>query len=281
MTRTHVSLGGRRLSFLDGDPGDAGNTIVFLHAFPLHAGMWAPQIQDLPAGWRAVAPDFRGFGLSEGDADGHDAAMTMDDYAADVAGLLDQLAISRAVCCGLSMGGYALFALLRRCPERIQGIVLADTRSAADTAAGVAGRQAMLERLAKDVPPAIAAQMLPGLLGESTRRERPAVVQDVARMLGGASATGIGGAVRRMMSRPDSTPLLASIACPTLVVVGDEDTLTPAADSRAMQAAIPGSTLTVIPAAGHLSNLERPDAFNGALWRFLGGLASERESRQE
>ncbi len=269
IARRHLDLDLRRVSYLDASNGKPESTVVFLHAFPLHAGMWAAQLEAVPAGWRAIAPDFRGFGLSDPDPESRDAEETLGDFAADVARMLDHLKIPRAAFCGLSMGGYTLLALLRDHPGRISGMVLADTRATADTDAGRASRVAMLDRLEKSGPAAIAADMLPGLLGDTSRRDRPAIVQDVTRMLGAATSAGIGPAIRRMMRRLDSTDLLPGVACPTLVIVGQEDLLTPVAASRSIQEAIPGSSLKIIEGAGHLSNLERPDAFNQALWSFL------------
>jgi 3-oxoadipate enol-lactonase len=279
MTSQHIIVDGRRVSYLDASHGDNGRAIVFLHAFPLHAGMWAPQLEAIPPGWRGLAPDFRGFGLSDGDPEASGGEVALDDFATDVARLLDSLNITDAVFCGLSMGGYTLFPLLRLCPERIAGIVMADTKAAGDSQAGVAGRVAMLEKLKREGAAAITAQMLPGLLGETSKRERPAVVQEVTRLMGAASAGAIGHAIRRMMRRGDSTPMLAGIRCPTLVLVGEEDTLTPLPDSQALHRAIPASSLAIIAGAGHLSNLERPGTFNAELGRFLSALPSERQSR--
>ncbi len=269
ITRRHLDEGGHRVSYLDASAGEAASALIFLHAFPLHAGMWAPQLEALPPGWRAIAFDFRGFGLSDPDPESRDAEVTLDDLAADAVRLLDHLEIPRAVFCGLSMGGYTLLALLRQHPERISGMVLADTKATADTEAGVTSRMAMLDRLEREGPSAIAAEMLPGLLGESTKRERPEIVQDVTRLLRAASTSGIGDAIRRMMRRQDSTALLPRVTCPTQVIVGEEDVLTPVAASQAIHEAVPFSMLATIPAAGHLSNLEQPDLFNAVLGRFL------------
>lgn len=277
--RQHAAVHGLRQSYLaafhgESWPVDPGEVIVFLHAFPLHAGMWAPQLEALPEGWAAIAPDVRGFGLSEPDPAPCNPAESLDEVADDVAALLDQLGIRRAVFCGLSMGGYELLALRRRHPGRVAGMVLADTRAGADSEAGRAGRQAMLDLLAREGPPAVAAQMAPKLVGETSARERPDVRRDVARLMSGASADAIGHAVVRMMRRPDSTPGLGDIRCPALVVVGDEDGLTPVSESQALHAAIPDASLAVIPRAGHLSNLERPGAFNAALWWFLRAMGA-------
>jgi pimeloyl-ACP methyl ester carboxylesterase len=170
---------------------------------------------------------------------------------------------------GLSMGGYVAFALLRFAARYVQGLVLADTRSQADTPEGVAGRTRLLQVVQDNGPSAVADEMIPKLLGETTKRTRPAVAEQVRSLALASSADAIAGAIRALMTRPDSTPLLSSIHVPTLIVVGDEDTLTPPSASEEMQRAIAGSELVRIPQAGHLSNLERPDLFNAALAAFL------------
>jgi pimeloyl-ACP methyl ester carboxylesterase len=236
-----------------------------LHAFPLNARMWEGQLALADTGWRVIAPQLRGFDGSTGDP----PAVSVDDYAGDVIDLLDALHVKQAVVCGLSMGGYVAFALLRLAARYVQGLVLADTRSQADTPEGVAGRTRLLQVVQDKGPAAVADEMVPKLLGEITRSRRPAVVALVRSLAVANSADAIAGAIRALMTRPDSTPLLSSIHVPTLVVVGDQDVLTPPSASEDLHRAIAGSELVRIPEAGHLSNLEQPELFNGALAAFL------------
>lgn len=257
-----ATIGGRRSRYLE---AGAGWPVVLLHAFPLNADMWRPQLERVPDGWRYVAPDLRGFGPGAEAADG---PASMADLAADVAALLDRLAIDAAVIGGLSMGGYVTLALCRAAPERFTGIMLADTRPQADTEDGRAGRRKMLDLLRDGGPAAVVDQMLPKLLGDTSRRERPAVEAEVRRIATANSPSAIAGAIHAMMGRPDSTDLLATMSCPALVVVGEEDTITPPADAEATQRLLPRSRLVVLPQAGHLSNLETPDAFASALADF-------------
>jgi len=242
--------------------------LVLLHAFPLNARMWEPQLGLAASGWRVLAPQFRGF---DGGIDDPPAS-TVDDYAGDLIDLLDALRIHDAVVCGVSMGGYVTFALLRLARRYVRALVLADTRSQADTPEGVEGRTRMLQRLAGNPaagPAAVADEMIPKLLGASTRAKRPELDGRVRDLVLSNPRQAIEGGLRALMSRPDSTPLLGTIHCPTLIVVGEEDTLTPPALSEGMHRAIAGSELTIIPAAGHLSSLEQPAAFNSALAGFL------------
>ena len=226
--------------------------------------MWDGQLALAESGWHVIAPQLRGF-----DAAGDPPAASVDDYAGDVIDLLDALHVTQAVVGGLSMGGYVAFALLRLAARYVQGLILADTRAQADTPEGVAGRTRMLQLLQDKGPSAVADEMIPKLLGETTRTKRPAVEERVRSLALASSADAIAGAIRAMMTRPDSTPLLSAIHVPTLIVVGDEDTVTPPAASEEMHRAIAGSELVRIPEAGHLSNLERPDVFTAALTAFL------------
>jgi 3-oxoadipate enol-lactonase len=240
----------------------AGWPLVLIHAFPLCADMWRPQLDAVPDGWRFIAPDLRGFGRGPR----VNATTTMDGYALDVSALLDSLGIDRAAIGGLSMGGYVTFAIFRKEPARFSGMVLADTRPQADTPQGRDGRLQTRALLNEQGPAGVAAQMLPKLLSVNAA---DTAVRDVRRMIESADPAGIDAAIGALMHRPDSTPDLARIACPTLVVVGEADAITPVTDAEAMQRAIPRSTLTVIRDAGHLSSIEQPGAFSLALGDYL------------
>lgn len=243
-----------------------GEPLLLLHAFPLSHRMWEPQIAAFSGSHRCLAPDFPGFGASELPGEG---ASRMDDFATDAVALLDHLGISRAVVCGLSMGGYAALALWERHPERIRGLVLADTRSGADAPEGRERRLALAERVLTEGSGFLAGEMPAKLLGASTLEQRPELRRTIAEWSAGARPAGVAAASRGMAERPDRTGLLAGLSVPVLVVVGEEDTLTPPEESRSMAERIPGAELVVIPGAGHLSSLERPEAFNEALRRFL------------
>jgi 3-oxoadipate enol-lactonase len=257
-----------RLRYLEALPAPEQRkrgALVLLHAFPLNARMWEPQLAFAGRGWHVVAPHVRGVDGGTGDP----PAETIDDYTADLIDLLDGLHVDDAVVCGLSMGGYVAFSLLRRAPAYVRALVLADTRPQADTPEGRAARSATLKLVDEEGSRAVADSMIPKLLGDTTRAKRPEVVQRVRDLAASNSKESIAGAVRVLMSRPDSTPLLPTIRQPTLIIVGDEDAITPPSDAEQMRALIPGAELVRIPECGHLASLERPEAFNGALARFL------------
>jgi 3-oxoadipate enol-lactonase len=249
----------------------ANGHVVLLHAFPLSSTLWRPQMDRVPTGWRFVAPDLPGFGASV-----LPAARTMDAMAREVLNVLDEQGIDRAVIGGMSMGGYVTLALYRLAPERFVGMVLADTRATADTDQQKEARRKMIETVREQGPGAVADEMMPKLLGETSQRERPDVASKVREMIEGNSRGAIAGAVEAMMTRPDSRPLLSQITVPTLIVCGEEDVLTPPSDSTALHDGIPDSRLVQIPRAGHLSSIEAPEEFSFALNAFLGELSASR-----
>ncbi|MSR25361.1 MAG: alpha/beta fold hydrolase [Nitrospiraceae bacterium] len=245
-----------------------GMPVVLLHAFPQNRAMWMPQVDALSKTHRIIAPDFRGFGES----DAPQPPYRLDQFADDVAGLLDLLAIQQAVFIGLSMGGYTLFAFYRKYADRVKGLVLADTKAQADTEEGRAGRFAMAQTAYTKGAGAIAEIMLPKLLSPVALQTKPNLVQRVRTTIEQTQISGIAGALMAMAERPNSVPLLAQIACPTLVITGELDGPTPPADGKLMAEKILGARLEIISQAGHLSNLEQPDAFTGAVRSFLNSL---------
>ena len=250
------------------DDVGSGLPIVFLHAFPLDRSMWAPQVGALVRQGRCIAPDLRGLGATTGAP-----PYTMDQYADDVAALLDVLDAGPAVVVGLSMGGYVAFALWRRHRGRVRALVLADTRAGADTDEGRGKRRRLIEVARARGSATIAEMQIATMVGETTRARRPDVVETLRAMMAAAPVDGIVGALEAMLARPDSASTLATIDVPALIVVGDEDALTPPAEARAMHERIRGSRLEVIAGAGHISNLEQPSAFNHVVTEFVEGVA--------
>ena len=228
--------------------------------------MFEPQLALAEGGWTVIAPQLRGMDGASGDP----PASSIDDYAGDVIDLLDALHVPDAVIGGVSMGGYVTFALFRHAPRYFRAMVLADTRSQGDTPEGIEGRKRMIALVRGKGAAAVADEMLPKLLADATRLQQPPEVAERVRALILAnSAEAIAGALTALMMRPDSTPLLKSIHCPTLVLVGDHDAVTPPPLSEELHRGIAGSELAIVEGAGHLSSIEQPAAFNAALARFL------------
>jgi 3-oxoadipate enol-lactonase len=271
--RQYLQLGSRTLAYLDSDPeASAKPVLVLVHAFPLGAQMWEPQFRGAFDGWRLLAPDLRGFGGST-DERAEDVDPSIDDYADDIAALIREVAGGRpVVLCGLSMGGYTCFAVMRRSPSLVYALILADTRAAADSLEGRAARKALLTVLEHDGPQGVARDMMPRLVGATTHEHNPGVEETVRLLIKRQSPAAIRDAIHRMMERPDSRPLLPTLTVPVLVVVGEEDTLTPPPDSEAMAAALPNASLVRIAGAGHLVNLEQAQAFEASLDGFLASL---------
>jgi pimeloyl-ACP methyl ester carboxylesterase len=242
-----------------------GPAVLFLHAFPLGLAMWEEQALALHPTHRVVRFDARGFG---GTPPG-DGLLSMERIADDAVALLDHLGLSRAVVVGLSMGGYAALAMVRRHPDRLSGLVLADTKAGADTDEGRRNRALLAERVLKEGSGAAAEAMVAKLLGATTQRERPAVVERVRSIILANPPRGLANALQGLAARADSGPTLREVRVPTLVACGEEDELTPMAEAETLHHGIAGSRLAAIPRAGHLANLENPAAFNQALQGFL------------
>lgn len=267
MQTREITLGARTISVTEA--GD-GAPIVLLHAFPLSARMWHAQLARLPPGWRAIAPDFRGLGRSPR---GEAPARHVGDHAADVLGLVDALGLPPAVVAGVSMGGYVAFEIWRQRPESVRALVLADTRAEADTDEARGKRVAMQERALREGTAAVIDAMLPGLLGETTQVGDPHLAREVRDWALESEPAGVADALEALKTRPDSRATLGTITCPTLVVVGEEDTLTPPAAARVIADGIAGARYAPIARAGHLANVEQPEAFDAVLRPWLAALA--------
>lgn len=262
-----ITAAGRKLAYTDS--GGSGTPVLALHAFPLNSAMWESQIEALGDRFRFIAPDLTGFGDSDA-PEGRDA-YSMETWAAEIEALLGELALDRVVLVGLSMGGYLSFELLRRMPERFSALVLADTKSEADPPEGIEKRTKQQEMVEAGGRDDLIGALTGALLGGSTIDNKPDVVEKVRSLMDNPAAGFVGG-LEAMKKRPDSTGELAKIDVPTLIVVGENDAVTPPEASRSMHSQIGSSQLVVIPDAGHLSNLEAPEAFNGALAGFLTSL---------
>jgi pimeloyl-ACP methyl ester carboxylesterase len=276
-----LAVRGTELRYVD---HGQGRPVLFVHGFPLDHTMWAGQIDALCSQYRVVAPDLRGFGRSSLRSAGVPPAIskagetpalqvTMEQFADDLAAMLDAAGIREPVVyCGLSMGGYIAFQFQRKYAARLRGLVLCDTRAAADPPEAAAGRRTMAERVLKEGPAFLADTMLPRLLVETTRQQRPEAVEGLRRVILANSPLGVAAAALGMAERPDMTASLPEIRCPTLVIVGQDDTISPPAEMRGIADAIPDARFVEIPAAAHMSPLENPAAVNAAIIEFLATL---------
>lgn len=235
--------------------------LLLIHAFPLDHEMWRPQIETFAKVRRILAPDLMGFGSS--DEHGRE---TLDQHADDLVALLDRLGFPQAVVCGLSMGGYIALALWRRHPTRVAAMVLADTRSGADSESTAADRRRLASRIRREGVGSLAEEMPSRLLSPYAD---PGAATELCEIIERQPKEGVASALEAMADRPDSTEDLPTIAAPTLILVGTNDDVTPLAESELIAQGIPDSKLVEVPRAGHLANFEEPGAFNAALRTFL------------
>lgn len=256
------------LNYSDDGPGPV---VVLLHGFTLDLTVWDTQRETLGSIYRVIAPDLRGHGRSAAP----EGIYPIDDLADDVVELLDSLKISEPVVLGgLSMGGYVALSIAVRYPKRLRGLMLVNTRAAADSpeTAQVREQQARQIDATGDVTPVV-AMMLPKLFGPTTQTRRGDLVERTGAVMRQTPARGVSGSLRGMANRPDRTADLRRIALPTLVMAGEADAMIPVEESRRMACALPNAELAIIPDAGHLAPLENPGAANAAILRFLGSLA--------
>ena len=245
----------------------AGTPVVLLHAFPLDHRMWDAQQERLVARHRVIVPDLRGFGRSPLGGDRPD----LDVVADDVASAIRALALGPCTVVGLSLGGYAAMALLRRHAELVGALVLVDTKAGADPEAARTNRERIADTLEQEGSIRVLIdEALPGLVGPTTHAERPEVVARVRALVEQADPAAAAWMQRAMAGRPDSVADLEGFGGPALVVVGEEDAIAPLGDAEVMRDALPQGSLVTLPRCGHLSALEAPDALSDALEAFLG-----------
>jgi 3-oxoadipate enol-lactonase len=250
------------------EAGSGNDVILLLHAFPLHSGMWAPQLASLAGRFRVIALDYRGLGQSRPAP----ATTTMELVAGDAIALLRQVGVRRAGVAGLSMGGYAALELYRRAPGLFRGLALCDTRATPDTGEQRSARETFAASALEKGLSWVAEDFAPKLLRPEAD---PAVMARVRALIGEGTPEGVAAAQRGMGLRPDSVPTLGRITCPAVVIHGDQDLLVPMGEAQRMAQTIKGARLVRIPGAGHLPNLENPPAFNAALSSFFAALPSD------
>ena len=255
-----ITLGRHSISY---EAHGEGVPLLLMHAFPLDQTMFEGQASALADVARVFTFDLPGVGSSAA------AAVSLEDAADLAAALLTTQKIERAIVGGVSMGGYAAFAFARRHPLRLRGLILADTKPAADSEEAKKARAEMATVARQQGAAEIANRMLPRLLSEATHHEQPEVVAKVRRMIEGVPPETIAQLLDALANRRDSTDLLPRIAVPTLVMTGEHDPIAPPAEASEWSQSIPGARFVPVPGAGHLANLEKPDLFHAAVREFL------------
>lgn len=250
---------------IDYEVAGNGPPVVLLHPFPTNRDFWAEIAPHLSHRYRLIIPDLRAHGRSEV---GKPPA-TMEKHVVDVLRLLEREQVGRAVFCGVSIGGYILMEFLRQARERVQALVLANTRASADTAEGRAARMKSVEQVRTHGPSGFLDEMLLKLMGKSTREARPDIAARARAMMALMKAEGIEAAQEGMAARPDSSATLKGLQIPTLLIGGEEDVLTPPSETEHMQRLLPQSRMVIIPKAGHYVAMEHPQEFTKLLRGFL------------
>lgn len=268
ITIMYVDINGIRMFYMDRSKSDPTGTIVFIHGFPLNHSMWRHQLDYFGSTYRCIAPDLRGFGgsiLSDG---APKEAWSMDTFADDIIALMDKLGIDKAHVCGLSMGGYIAFAVWRKYRQRVQQLILADTKATGDTAESKANRARQVELVKAQGSRAIANEMLPKLLAPDNLKQYEA---EVRYMIEITRPEVIAATLPALANRRDMSDWLRRVQGPTLIALGEKDEIATLKDAEFMRDNIDKATLAIIPDAGHLSPLENGPAFNAAMWKILNG----------
>lgn len=262
-------LNGCEIFYIDeGNPD--GLPVLFIHGMLFDHRTWRPQIDVLVRRFRVVAYDVRGHGHSEAG----DGQFTYRMFVNDLIALLDHLGIKRAVLCGLSMGGSIALRTIELHPERVLALVLCDTHSAPDSNHAKYWREQAIEEIKRNGLKMFADEFLRKVFHPTTFLSRPEIIEAVRATILATSPAAVCGALLAQAGRTDTTPALTEIKVPTLLLAGEEDTLTPPSVMHSMQEKIPRSELRIVPAAGHVSNLENPDVFNNYLEEFLDKLTT-------
>lgn len=256
-----LTISGTRLHYLD---KGSGFPLLWIHGFPLSSALFQPQLSI--KGYRHIVPDLPGFGASEvpkGD-------QSIESYARLLLALLDELGIGGAAVAGVSMGGYILLAMMRLAPERVRAAILSDTRETPDAPEVRAKRYESIEAVRRDGTKAVIDDMFPKMLTPATIALGDERAKATRQMMEEASAEGVAAALKALAERPDeSATLVKEASTPVLIVVGENDPITPPADAARMHALAAASEVAIIHEAAHLANIEQPRLYNEAVQQFL------------
>jgi len=242
-----------------------GMPVVLLHGFPLDLRVWEAQVAALADRWRVIAVDMRGFGKSRSDA-----PFTIESLGDDVHALLGEIKALPCVLGGLSMGGYVALGYAKKYPADLKGLMLIDTRAEADTPEGKAARGKMIEAARSGGSKVVAEQMMAKMVAGGAEKGRPEVVKKLKGIMEACPPRTIENALVAMREREDYTSSLASIGVPTLIVVGEQDAITPPEMAERMNREIRNSMLAKIKGAGHMAIMEQPEQVNAAMRKWLG-----------
>lgn len=272
MEQNHIKTGntalanGIRMAYTDSGKGK--HTLLFIHGFPFSKKTWEPQSAALSKNHRVITYDIRGFGQSEF---GNEKA-GIDLYANDLLLLIDALGLEKVTACGLSMGGYILMNAVARAPEKFEALILADTQCIADSEEGREKRFKTIEKIEKEGLEKFAEGFVQNVFCKKSLETKQSVVKGIQDLIVSTSQHTVTATLKALAERKETCNLMKQSTLPTLIICGEEDTVTPLSQSKLLNNTISGSELKVIPDAGHMSNLEQPEEFNKAVTGFLDKL---------
>jgi 3-oxoadipate enol-lactonase len=252
-----------------GDNGSAYIPLIFIHGFPFSRQMWTAQSDGLKDVARVITYDIRGFGKS---TRGKQKA-SIDLYASDLVRLMESLKIEKAVVCGLSMGGYILMNAATRFPERFTGLILCDTQCIADSDENRQKRYDTAAKIKKEGLDDFASGFVKNVFFRETLEKQSEIVDSIMELIRSTDPETVCGALEALAERHETCTALKKVNIPTLIICGKEDTVTPLSQAELLFSTIKDSKLHVIENAGHMSNLEQPEIFNGHVMGFLSGLS--------
>ncbi|WP_336518596.1 alpha/beta hydrolase [Pollutibacter soli] len=247
------------------DLGKGPLTLIFIHAFPLNKSSWKVQLEKLSENYRVIVYDIRGFGNSSDSEE----KTTITLMANDLLLLLEALEVEKPVLCGLSMGGYIALNMITRFPDKFKGLILSDTQCVADSEEGKKKRYDNIELIKNGDLKKFAEAFVKNAFGKTTHEKNKELVDRTLDQILNTNTTTITNSLEALAERSETCTFLKTIVKPTLVICGEEDVVTPPEKSKFMNEKISGSTLKIIPGAGHFPNLENPEAFNNTLAEFL------------
>jgi 3-oxoadipate enol-lactonase len=265
-TDIQINANGITMSFDDFGKGET--PIIFVHGFPFDKSSWAPQMAFMKKTQRVIAYDIRGFGATPLGK----TKPSMRVYADDLVKFMDNMGIHKAIVCGLSMGGYIVLNAVQRYPERFKALILSDTQSIADTKEAEKKRYQTIEQIKTDALAVFTEGVLKNVFCANSRAHKTEVIGKIKEVILSTPQETIIAALTALAERTDMTASLKDIPIPTLIICGKEDSMTPPNQAEALHFAIKNSSLHIIENAGHLSNLEQPDAFNKHLAGFIATL---------
>ena len=260
-----LSLRLRDITINYDDAGQGDIPVIFIHGFPFNKEMWVNQVANLSDHCRVLAYDIRGFGKSEPGIQKYSISL----FADDLIEFMDALQIQKAIVCGLSMGGYILLNAVTRFPDRFDSIVLSDTQCIADSPQAREGRMKSIELINKEGVGGFADGFIQKVFWKETFDRNPDAVQKIRTIINSTAPSSVTSTLTALAERDEVCSKLGNINVPALILCGDEDVVTPVEQSKVLQSKIPGAQLQILQEAGHMSNLEQPEAFNRHLMDFI------------